>query len=80
MVAMGKGRPGCTVPGLFPRSHRAASDPWGSAISAYEWAKHDASLAALSRERYARALEVGCSVGVFTAEPKADNDVTVTLA
>ncbi len=41
-------------------------DPWKFATSDYEKHKYAATLAALPRERYARALEVGCSIGVLT--------------
>ncbi len=41
-------------------------DPWQFETSVYEREKYDASLEALDRERYARALEIGCSIGVFT--------------
>jgi SAM-dependent methyltransferase len=40
-------------------------DPWSFASSPYEREKYDRSLAALS-PRYERALEIGCSIGVFT--------------
>jgi cyclopropane fatty-acyl-phospholipid synthase-like methyltransferase len=41
-------------------------DPWQFESSTYERDKYEATLAALPRERYARALEVGCSIGVLT--------------
>ena len=46
--------------------HASDGDPWNFARSAYEAAKYTATLARLPRERYAVALEVGCSIGVFT--------------
>ena len=45
-----------------------SSDPWSFASSAYEAEKYATSLAVLDRQNYARALEIGCSIGVFTAE------------
>jgi cyclopropane fatty-acyl-phospholipid synthase-like methyltransferase len=51
----------------FEGLYRADPDPWGFASSAYEQAKYDATLAALGTERSARALEVGCAIGVLTA-------------
>lgn len=42
------------------------ADPWGFESSAYERDKYDATLFALPRSRYARGLEVGCSIGVLT--------------
>lgn len=42
-------------------------DPWRFASSAYEREKYAASLAALPGGRFGQALEVGCSIAVFTA-------------
>lgn len=41
-------------------------DPWGFTTSPYEQAKYAATLASLPRDAYASALEIGCSIGVFT--------------
>ena len=62
-----KGRSGTTVSSdYFRELYRGQDDPWGFARSAYEREKYEATLGALPRERYASALELGCSVGVFT--------------
>ena len=50
----------------FERLARASSDPWEYATSSYEQAKYRRTLAHLP-ERIDSALELGCSVGVFTA-------------
>lgn len=50
----------------FEAKYRANDDPWDYATSPYEAHKYAQTLAALPRPRYARALEIGCSVGVFT--------------
>jgi SAM-dependent methyltransferase len=50
----------------FETLYRDDPDPWQFETSAYEAAKYDATLAALPRERYARAFEPGCANGVFT--------------
>lgn len=42
-------------------------DPWGFESSAYEKEKYARTLAALGERRFDHALEVGCSIGVFTA-------------
>ena len=42
-------------------------DPWGFRTSPYERGKYEATLGILPRPRYRSALEVGCSIGVFTA-------------
>lgn len=41
-------------------------DPWGFRTSPYERGKYEATLGILPRARYGSALEVGCSIGVFT--------------
>jgi trans-aconitate methyltransferase len=41
-------------------------DPWDYEHSEYERAKYGSTLAALDGRRFGRALEVGCSIGVFT--------------
>ena len=51
----------------FEDLYSRSADPWRFASSPYEAAKYAATLAALPRSRYARGLEVGCSIGVFTA-------------
>jgi SAM-dependent methyltransferase len=43
------------------------ADPWSFATSAYEAEKYARSLAAIGA-RYERALEIGCSIGVFTRD------------
>lgn len=53
--------------GYFERLYEKNADPWRFASSAYERDKYAATLAALPRPRYGRALDVGCSIGVFTA-------------
>lgn len=53
-------------PGYFAGIYREGPDPWGFETRAYEHAKYDATLAALTREHYPEAFEIGCSVGVLT--------------
>ena len=52
----------------FDALYTTEADPWRFRTSDYERDKYAATLAALSKPRYARALEVGCSIGVFTAQ------------
>lgn len=61
-------------PAYFEDVYGAAEDPWNFESSAYEAAKYSATLAALPRQRYRRALEIGCSIGVLTARlaPRCD--------
>jgi SAM-dependent methyltransferase len=66
-VERSKGRSGQTIPSDYFRDlYRSAEDPWSFASSAYDHGKYRASLAALPRRRYREALELGCSIGVFT--------------
>ena len=58
---------GSIDPAYFEAVYAADPDPWGFETSPYEAAKYAATLAALPRARYARALEVGCAGGVLTA-------------
>ena len=50
----------------FDSLYAAEADPWAFATSDYEREKYAATLAALPRPHYARALEIGCSIGVLT--------------
>ena len=43
-------------------------DPWGYESRWYEQRKYAVTLAALGRERYRRAFEPGCSIGVLSAQ------------
>ncbi|MEV7647251.1 bifunctional PIG-L family deacetylase/class I SAM-dependent methyltransferase [Arthrobacter sp. NPDC089319] len=53
---------------IFDRLYRSDPDPWNYLSSWYERRKRAVTLAALPAERYGNALEVGCSIGVLTAE------------
>lgn len=50
----------------FDALYRARPDPWAFETSDYERAKYAATLAALPAGHFAHAIEVGCSIGVFT--------------
>jgi SAM-dependent methyltransferase len=51
---------------VFENIYATSSDPYGYTSSDYERQKYSATLAALSRDRYAKAFEIGCSIGVLT--------------
>ncbi|MGI8411304.1 MAG: SAM-dependent methyltransferase [Solirubrobacteraceae bacterium] len=51
----------------FERLYAQDDDPWRFATSDYERRKYEQTLAALGARRFPRGLEIGCSVGVFTA-------------
>ena len=55
----------------FEQRYRADIDPWGYATSAYERAKYAATLAACGAGPFGHALELGSSIGVFSAALKA---------
>jgi protein-L-isoaspartate O-methyltransferase len=51
----------------FEAEYQAAPDPWGYRSSAYERAKYAATLAACGPGPFDDALELGGSIGVFSA-------------
>lgn len=53
-------------PEYFEKIYAANDDPWNFETSAYEAEKYAATLAALPRESYANAFEIGCSIGILT--------------
>ena len=53
-------------PAYFEQLYAADPDPWRFATSDYEREKYVATIAALPPGRFARGLEVGCSIGVLT--------------
>lgn len=59
---------GSLTPEYFEDVYNTNDDPWNFASSDYEKAKYAATLAALPNQKYASALEVGCSIGVLTAQ------------
>jgi SAM-dependent methyltransferase len=65
----------------FERLAREAADPWDYATSDYEQGKYRQTLDYLP-ERTGRTLELGCSVGVFTAmlAPRCDRLVAVDFS
>lgn len=50
----------------FDQLHTEQADPWQTHTSDYEERKRSVILASLPRQRYRRALEIGCSVGVLS--------------
>ncbi|MGI8803197.1 MAG: SAM-dependent methyltransferase [Solirubrobacteraceae bacterium] len=68
-------------PDWFEDLYRSRPDPWSFATSSYEAAKYTRTLAALGppERRFGRALEAGCSIGVFTEllAPRCDELVAI---
>ncbi len=52
---------------VFDRLHTERDDPWQVDRSWYEQRKRDLTLAILPRQRFGRALEIGCSTGALAA-------------
>ncbi|MHA7154433.1 PIG-L family deacetylase [Arthrobacter sp. TMN-50] len=65
--------------GVFERLHAGADDPWGLQDRFYERRKRAVALALLPRERFAATLELGCSIGVLSAELEARSDSLLAL-
>jgi len=63
----------------FEQKYRTDIDPWRFRSSGYELEKYQSTLAALGRPRFSQALEVGCSIGVLTAQlaPRCDRLVAI---
>jgi SAM-dependent methyltransferase len=66
----------------FERLYRQDPDPWGYTTSSYERDKYAATLDACGRGPFANALELGASIGVFTAllAPRCRKLTTVDAA
>lgn len=52
----------------FEDLYAASEDPWKFATSDYEREKYERTLQALGGRRFGKALEAGCSIGVFTSK------------
>jgi cyclopropane fatty-acyl-phospholipid synthase-like methyltransferase len=65
----------------FEDLYTAKPDPWGFDTSDYERRKYDATLAAIG-EGHQNALEIGCSIGVFTQRlaPRCRHLLAVDIA
>jgi hypothetical protein len=53
-------------PAFFEQKYQENADPWNFSHSAYELARYDAIINAISHRTYHRAFEPGCSIGVLT--------------
>lgn len=69
-------------PGDFEARYRADPDPWDYEDSDYERHKYAATLAACGDGPFAHALELGGSIGVFSAllAPRCERLVTIDVA
>jgi len=64
-------------PGYFDDMYASDPDPWGFEDRWYERRKYALTMAALPAERYHRAFEPGCSIGVLTEHLAARVDELV---
>lgn len=66
----------------FQKLYAESPDPWGFETSPYERRKYERTLGVLAHRRYRRALEAGCSIGVFTAKlaPLCDELLAVDVS
>jgi SAM-dependent methyltransferase len=55
-----------TDPAFFQRLYADQPDPWGYESSPYEAEKYALCLGLLGDRRFARGLEIGCSIGVLS--------------
>ena len=69
-------------PAYFDALYAGDSDPWKFASSVYEREKYAHTLAALPQAHYARAFEIGCSIGVLTSRlaPRCERLLAIDAA
>lgn len=63
----------------FERIYSERQDPWGHEVRRSERSRFAHTIAALGNRRFARALEVGASIGVFTDKLADRCDSVITL-
>jgi SAM-dependent methyltransferase len=63
----------------FEAKYSEDIDPWRFRTSDYEKNKYRATIGALTKPRYRRGVEVGCSIGVLTAMLAARCDQLIAL-
>lgn len=66
-------------PSYFEELYRADPDPWQFATSSYEAQKYAVTLAALPKQRYRSALEIGGSIGILTEKLAAHCDALLSI-
>ena len=68
-----------TLPPSIRRPYAQKADPWKLETSPYEDGKYRETTEALPRSRYARGLEIGCSIGVLTSRLAQKCDTLIGL-
>ena len=68
--------------GYFDAMYENSDDPWGFTSRWYEERKRAVTLASLPEQRFASALEIGCSIGVLTSQlaPRCDALLAVDVS
>ncbi len=66
----------------FDQAYARTADPWGFESRWYEERKRAVTVASLPHKRYSSAFEIGCSIGVLTADlaPRCDALLSVDIA
>lgn len=79
---MNENQPNTLTPEYFEEIYQRNSDPWDFARSDYEHQKYQATLSVLPAEKYDSAFEIGCSIGVLTAQlaPRAAQLLSVDVS
>lgn len=73
------GSKGSLPPAYFNRMYEGSTDPWNFETSEYEAGKYRTTLARLPKDRYRKALEIGCSIGVLTQQLASRCDALLSL-
>lgn len=66
-------------PSYFENLYQADPDPWKFATSTYEAEKYAATIAALPKQRYRSAWEIGGSIGVLTEKLATRCDALLSI-
>jgi len=66
-------------PAYFEALYAENPDPWDFESSQYEAEKYNATIAMLGGRRFANGLEIGCSIGVLTAQLAAHCDMLLAV-
>ncbi len=75
-------QPDSLPPSYFDQLYSEDPDPWKFETSEYEAHKYAATIAALPKQRYRSAFEIGGSIGVLTEKlaPKCDSLLSVDVS
>jgi SAM-dependent methyltransferase len=65
---MNQNQPNTLPPEYFDHVYQANRDPWNFESSPYEREKYAATVGVLPRSHYGEVFEIGCSLGVLTAQ------------